>query len=135
MEWSGAKQRHDGWLSTLSEAGIEPGASVEGNWTAESGYQAVRRLLERGALFTALFAGNDQMALGAMRALREAGRRVPRDVSVVGFDDVPEAAYYEPPLTTIRQDFWLWVSRRSSCCSPAWTLLTRPPISASSTRP
>jgi LacI family transcriptional regulator len=105
IEWSGAKQRHDGWLATLSEAGLEPGASVEGNWTAESGHEAARRLLERGAQFTALFAGNDQMALGAMRALREAGRRVPRDVSVVGFDDVPEAAYYEPPLTTVRQDF------------------------------
>jgi LacI family transcriptional regulator len=49
--------------------------------------------------------GNDQMALGAMRALREAGRRVPRDVSVVGFDDTPEAAFFEPPLTTVRQDF------------------------------
>ena len=52
-----------------------------------------------------MFAANDQMALGLLRALREAGRRVPEDVSVVGFDDLPEAAYFTPPLTTVRQDF------------------------------
>src|SRR5262249_54122258 len=54
---------------------------------------------------TALFVANDQMALGALRALHEAGRSVPRDVSVVGFDDIPEAPYFIPPLTTVRQDF------------------------------
>jgi DNA-binding LacI/PurR family transcriptional regulator len=54
---------------------------------------------------TALVVGNDQMALGAIRALRDAGLRVPEDVSIVGFDDVPEAAYFDPPLTTVRQDF------------------------------
>lgn len=105
LTWSGAKQRHEGWLSALSEAGLQAGPSVEGDWTAAGGYQAARCLLERPCGFTGLVAGNDQMALGAMRALREAGRRVPDDVSVVGFDDIPEAAYFEPPLTTVRQDF------------------------------
>ncbi|MEJ2291679.1 MAG: LacI family DNA-binding transcriptional regulator [Deinococcales bacterium] len=105
MEWTGARQRHDGWLATLRDAAIAPGASVDGDWTAASGYEAARRLLAQRERFTALFVGNDQMALGAMRALREAGRSLPDDVSVVGFDDIPEAAYFEPPLTTIRQDF------------------------------
>lgn len=105
LEWSGAKQRHDGWLATLAGAGVTPGASVEGAWTAASGCLAARQLLERGEHFTALVVGNDQMALGAIHALREAGRRVPQDVSVVGFDDIPEAAYFDPPLTTLRQDF------------------------------
>jgi len=105
LDWSGAKQRHDGWLATLAEAGLAPGASEEGAWTAASGYQAARRLLERRERFTALFVGNDQMALGAIRALRERSLRVPEHVSVVGFDDIPEAAYFEPPLTTVRQDF------------------------------
>lgn len=105
LDWSGAKQRHEGWLATLAEAGLQPGVSAEGDWTPASGYRAARRLLERGGTFTALFVGNDQMALGAIRALRERGVSVPRDVSVVGFDDIPEAAYFEPPLTTVRQDF------------------------------
>lgn len=105
LDWSGARQRHDGWLSTLEEAGLTPGASVEGAWTAASGYRAAQQLLGQGARFTALFVGNDQMALGALRALREGGLRIPEEVSVVGFDDIPEAAYFEPPLTTVRQDF------------------------------
>lgn len=105
LEWSGARQRHEGWLATLREAGIVPGASVEGDWTPASGYHAAKRLIRHGERFTALFVGNDQMALGALRALREAGLSVPGDVSVVGFDDIPEAAYFEPPLTTVRQDF------------------------------
>lgn len=105
MQWTGARQRHEGWLATLRRAGITPGTSVEGDWTAAGGFQAVQGLLRGGARFTGLFAGNDQMALGAMRALREAGLAVPDDVSIVGFDDIPEAAYFEPPLTTVRQDF------------------------------
>ena len=105
MDWSGAGQRHEGWLAALADAGLEPVASVAGTWTAASGYQATRQLLEMGRRFTALVVANDQMALGALRALREAGLAVPEDVSVVGFDDIPEAAYFEPPLTTVRQDF------------------------------
>ena len=77
---------------------------VLGDWTAEFGYLAGRELLNR-ADFTAVFCSNDLTALGLLHAFREAGIRVPADVSVVGFDDVPEAAHFWPPLTTIRQDF------------------------------
>ncbi|WP_168387126.1 substrate-binding domain-containing protein, partial [Microbacterium sp. K41] len=76
-------------------------AVVRGDWTSRSGFAAGAAL----APATAVFCANDQMALGLLRALAESGRRVPADVSVVGFDDVPDAADYLPPLTTIRQDF------------------------------
>lgn len=105
MDWSGAAQRHEGWLAALADAGLEPVASVAGNWSAASGHDATAGLLRAGKRFTALFVANDQMALGALRALREAGLTIPGDVSVVGFDDIPEAAYFEPPLTTVCQDF------------------------------
>lgn len=96
-----AAERERGWRETLKNAGIEAPHVVRGDWSAESGYAAASAL-ERA---TAVFCANDQMALGLMRALAEHGRRVPEDVSVVGFDDVPDAANYRPPLTTIRQDF------------------------------
>ena len=75
-----------------------------GDWSAESGYHAGLALAEN-PLVTAIFAANDQMAVGVLRALHEAGRSVPTDISVVGFDDGPEAAYLIPPLTTVCQDF------------------------------
>lgn len=103
--WFDADERHLAWRETMHEAGLDPGLSIEGDWTAASGYTATKELLAEAGGFTALVAGNDQMALGAIRALREAGLHVPNDVSVVGFDDVPEAAYFEPPLTTVQQDF------------------------------
>ena len=105
MYWHDAIARHKSWLATLERNGLAAGESIEGDWTAESGYQAARMLLKRNSTFTAIVAGNDQMALGAMRALREQGLNIPGDVSIVGFDDIPEAAYFEPPLTTVRQDF------------------------------
>lgn len=105
LNWFGAIARHESWLSTLRVAGLEPGKSAAGDWTAVGGYQATQQLLTEERTFTGLIVGNDQMALGAMRALREAGLRVPEDVSVVGFDDIPEAICFEPPLTTVRQDF------------------------------
>jgi DNA-binding LacI/PurR family transcriptional regulator len=105
LHWFGAVARHESWRATLENAGLSAGMSVEGDWTAASGYTATRRLLTQGAEFTAIVAGNDQMALGAIRALHEHGLRVPEDVSIVGFDDIPEAAYFEPPLTTVRQRF------------------------------
>jgi DNA-binding LacI/PurR family transcriptional regulator len=77
---------------------------LRGDWSARSGYQ-LGRDLARDPEVSAVFVANDQMALGVLRALREAGRRVPEDVSVAGFDDIPEAAYFWPPLTTVRQDF------------------------------
>lgn len=105
LDWIGAAARHKSWLDTLRAAGLEPGPSLEGDWSARSGYQAALRLLDQGLPCTGLVVGNDQMALGAMRALRERGLRIPADISVVGFDDIPEAAYFDPPLTTVRQDF------------------------------
>jgi DNA-binding LacI/PurR family transcriptional regulator len=105
LNWVDALERARGWHETLQSAGIEPGVSIEGDWTAAGGYLAVQRLLESNAPFTALVVGNDQMALGAIHALDEHGLRVPEDISVVGFDDVPEAAHFKAPLTTVRQDF------------------------------
>lgn len=105
LHWFGAQARHEAFLQTTAEAGLEARMTIEGDWSAISGYEAARALLASGVTFTGLVAGNDPMALGAIRALHEFGLRVPEDVSVIGFDDVPEAAFFEPPLTTIRQDF------------------------------
>lgn len=100
------QDRQVGFQAALLAAGIEPKPelTLEGDWSASSGHQAVRTWLEAGLKFTALWAQNDRMAVGAMRALRDAGKRVPEDVSVIGFDDIPLASYFDPPLTTIRQD-------------------------------
>jgi len=97
-----AAERERGWRAALVDAGIEVPPPVRGDWTAASGFAAATQLPVDA---TAVFAANDQMALGALRAITEAGRRVPEDVSVVGFDDVTDAADYRPPLTTVRQDF------------------------------
>ncbi|MDQ1130345.1 LacI family DNA-binding transcriptional regulator [Microbacterium sp. SORGH_AS_0888] len=98
-------ERERGWRETLVRAGREVAEPVHGGWTSASGYDAATALLESGAMGTALFVANDQMALGALRALSQRGARVPEDVSVVGFDDVADAANYQPPLTTVRQHF------------------------------
>ena len=98
-----AAERERGWSEALAEAGMPAPAVVRGDWTSASGFAAASALLADGA--TAVFAANDQMALGVLRAVAEAGRVVPGDVSVVGFDDVADAADYRPPLTTVRQDF------------------------------
>jgi DNA-binding LacI/PurR family transcriptional regulator len=99
-----ASARANAWRSRLEEAGRPVPEIVVGDWTPESGYQAGRALAARGDV-TAVFAANDQMALGALRAFHESGVAVPGDVSVVGFDDMPEAAHFWPPLTTVRQFF------------------------------
>jgi len=103
--WKSVKDRAQGYKLALERAGIPPDESLieHGDWSYESGYEAMRRLLEKALHFTALFTHNDCMAIGAIRALREAGRRVPDDVAIVGYDDIPAAAYCHPPLTTIRQ--------------------------------
>jgi DNA-binding LacI/PurR family transcriptional regulator len=103
-DWLESAERVDGWRTTLEAAGAEPPPFVVGDWSARSGYDLGRRLAKDPAV-TAIFAANDQMALGVLRAMREVGRDVPGDVSVVGFDDIPEAAYFTPSLTTVRQDF------------------------------
>jgi DNA-binding LacI/PurR family transcriptional regulator len=99
-----ARQRIDGWRAALEAAGAPVPEVRSGDWSARSGYALGGELSEVPEA-TALFVSNDQMALGVLRALHEAGRQVPGDVSVVGFDDVPEAPYFTPPLTTVRQDF------------------------------
>jgi DNA-binding LacI/PurR family transcriptional regulator len=104
LDWAEARARADGWRAEMVEAGLRPMEPVAGDWSAESGYDAGLRLAGMPEV-TAVFSANDQMAVGVLRALHEAGRSVPHDVSVVGFDDVPEAAFLIPPLTTVRQDF------------------------------
>lgn len=99
-----ALHRAESWRQTLTRYGITPEPPLPGDWTSESGYRAGLELARRSDV-TAVFAANDQMALGVMRALHEAGRAVPEDVSMVGFDDMEEARSFWPPLTTIRQDF------------------------------
>ena len=88
----------------LAEFGAPEPAILVGDWSASSGYELGRQLATEPEV-TAVFCANDTMALGVMRALAERGLRIPRDVSIVGFDDVPDAGYYTPPLTTVRQDF------------------------------
>jgi DNA-binding LacI/PurR family transcriptional regulator len=99
-----AAHRAESWQETLRRAGITPPPLLRGDWTAESGYQHGLTLARRDDV-TAIFAANDQMALGVMRALHELGRDIPGDISIVGFDDMAEARSFWPPLTTIRQDF------------------------------
>jgi DNA-binding LacI/PurR family transcriptional regulator len=106
LEWPSAEARLAGYHDALRAAGIavDP-ALVEAapDWGLESGYAATDRLLARGRPITAIFAHSDLMAIGAIRRLRSEGLRVPDDVSVLGFDDLPVAAYVDPPLTTVHQ--------------------------------
>ncbi|MBF8192596.1 LacI family DNA-binding transcriptional regulator [Nonomuraea sp. K274] len=106
LGWTGAEHRVAGWRRALEQADRPVPEPVEGDWTARSGFEAGLAILRDRAV-TAVFAANDQMALGVLRAARVLGRRVPEDLSVVGYDDGPDSAYYSPPLTTIRQDFTL----------------------------
>lgn len=92
------------WEATLREHDREVPAVLRGDWSAHSGYVAGLRLADEPTC-TAVFSANDQMALGLLRAFHERGRRVPDDVSVVGFDDLPDTDAYTPPLTTVHQDF------------------------------
>jgi DNA-binding LacI/PurR family transcriptional regulator len=99
-----AGRRATAWRRVLEGAGRPVPSMYRGDWSAESGYRA-GLLLADEASCTAVFAGNDQMALGVLRALHEKQRIVPRDISVIGFDDIPDSASFIPPLTTIHQDF------------------------------
>lgn len=99
--------RHVGWIATLKDNGLAVGPSVEGDFGIETGYRAMIQLLDSGEPFTAVFVGNDSMMMGAHTALRQRGLRVPDDISLVGFDDLPESAHFVPGFTTVRQDFQL----------------------------
>ncbi|WP_341947457.1 LacI family DNA-binding transcriptional regulator [Microbacterium sp. LWH11-1.2] len=102
-DWLEAESRAEGFAAELAARGLPAGPVIAGDWSAGSGYAAVAAVRAAGA--TAVFAANDQMALGLLGGLHEAGLAVPADISVVGFDDIPDAAYYWPKLTTVRQDF------------------------------
>jgi DNA-binding LacI/PurR family transcriptional regulator len=105
FSWNAAITRHLAKEDMLAKRGIPPGPFIESDWTVEGGYHTTARLLAMGQRFTALIVGNDEMAIGAIHALRDHGLEVPTDVSVIGMDDIPIAAHIRPPLTTIRQDF------------------------------
>ena len=103
LDWYDARAREEIWRASLTDAGLPVSDVLIGDWTSETGY-------EFGASHdfgdaTAIFVANDQMALGLIHGLSERGIRVPEDISVVGFDDVPDSRHYLPPLTTVRQDF------------------------------
>jgi len=100
-----ARIRHEAYLAWMEACDLEPGPWVEGDFQMAGGYEQTRGLLHSGRPFSALVCGNDQMAIGALHALHEAGLRIPEDISVVGFDDEQIVTYCEPPLTTVRQDF------------------------------
>lgn len=103
-----AIERHSGYVRAHQEAGlvIDPELVVQGDFMESGGLMAMNRLLDSGHAFTAVFAANDQSAFGARVAMYRRGIRVPDDVSLVGFDDLPVAAYQTPPLTTVRQPIY-----------------------------
>lgn len=107
-----ATRREEAWRDTLARAGRFVPPPLRGDWSTASGYRAGLKLIESRPGLTAVFAANDQMALGILRAFHERGVLVPGDVSVVGFDDMAESDSFWPPLTTIHQDFEV-VGRRS----------------------
>lgn len=100
-----ARIRHQTYLDQMSAAGLEPGPCLEGDFTSGRAYELTRQLLAGRRDFSAIVCANDDSALGVMRALHECGLRIPDDVSVTGFDDHYPVRFYEPPLTTVRQDY------------------------------
>lgn len=104
QHWAATRRRIQGWQDALADAGAAEPNVIYGDWSPASGFAAAQQLVTRPDV-TAIFAANDQMAIGAMRAFQMAGINVPNDISIVGFDDSPESAYLHVPLTTIRQDF------------------------------
>lgn len=103
-----AQERCSGFLQVFKDGSeLDTHWEEEGDWSIDRGYQAAQQLLQRAPDLTAMFVHNDRMAMGALQALREGGKRVPEDVSVIGFDDIPTSAYYYPPLTTVHHPFYL----------------------------
>jgi DNA-binding LacI/PurR family transcriptional regulator len=98
-----ARARFHAWQQALARHQLEPVCVLNGDWSAASGYQALLQLLPN-RLPQALLVANDQMALGAMRALHQHGVKIPAEMSIIGYDDTAESAWYQPPLTTVRQD-------------------------------
>lgn len=106
MDWMVSRQRYRGWQEALEAAGYssEEVQVAEGDWTAASGARCMAQLLRQWPEIDAVFACNDLMALGAMKAASNSGRRIPDDLAVVGFDDIAQSSYFSPSLTTVRQD-------------------------------
>ena len=104
LDYTSAQQRRDGYLQALEKAGLPIDQTLikEGNYTPASGFEAMKTLLQATPRPTAVFVASDVVAMGAMLAIKEAGLQIPEDMAVVGFDDIPLAEYYDPPLTTIR---------------------------------
>jgi LacI family transcriptional regulator len=105
MNWWEARERAAGWQATIAASDVPDAAGpiYEGDWTAASGEAALHRLVAQDPAIDAVFAGNDQMALGVLHAAHALGRQVPADLSVVGVDNIPEGSHFWPPLTTIHQ--------------------------------
>jgi DNA-binding LacI/PurR family transcriptional regulator len=104
--WRAAKLRTHGWMKALKRANLSSGPMLEGDWSAKSGYFAALELIrQHQGEFTALVTANDHMALGALSAFHENGIEVPDDISVIGYDGMPESEFYQPSLTTVYQDF------------------------------
>lgn len=104
LDWVEAEMRREGWRAAHRARDVEPGPELAGDWSPQSGFDAGRQIAANSDI-TAIFAANDTMALGLLRAMHEVGRRVPDEVSVVGFDGLPDSAFYWPGLTTVNQDF------------------------------
>jgi DNA-binding LacI/PurR family transcriptional regulator len=103
LAWHEARDRHQGWQDAVRDARVEAGPVVEGDWTSASGAHAFARILEQDSSIDALFAANDQMALGALHRMNASGIAVPDQIAVVGFDGMDEGAFFSPSLTTIHQ--------------------------------
>ena len=103
LQYTSAQQRHSGYLKALHQAGLDPDDSFlqEGSYTPASGYVAMEKLLESSPIPTAVFIASDVVAIGAILAIKRRGLRIPEDIALVGFDDIPLAEYFDPPLTTI----------------------------------
>lgn len=109
MSWWEAEERKRGWCETLENAGLNVSDQycTEGNWSSASGELAFQQLLEKYPYMDSVFVGNDQMALGVLREAHRLGIRMPEQLAVVGFDNLPESAHFYPSLTTISQDLQL----------------------------
>jgi LacI family transcriptional regulator len=108
MDWWEARERFSGWKETLQRNNLDHSAllTVEGDWSAAGGNRCMRELLDRRPDIDAVFASNDQMALGALGVLHQLGRRIPEDIAIAGFDNIPESACFWPPLTTIQHQLF-----------------------------
>ncbi len=105
LEWWEARERYAGWQIAMEQAGVVPSPTsvVEAFWSAASGAEAMRALLDREPQIDAVFASSDQIALGALGVAHSLGRKIPQDIAIVGFDNIPESAFFWPPLSTIYQ--------------------------------